>query len=442
MSILGPTCGPLPAYGTVYDTLEQLIESCKSHAVVNGYALVIEYKKPNATNPTRVVLRCSRGRSYRPNKRSEKTDESKKRQGSSQMCGCPVMLAGRKRQNDSKWVTEAYQGTADTSHETHNHAADLSSAFPAFRASQVQSKKAEILRLWNSGIRPSKILTSLREQNDVKDIQLKDIQNLTAKHRREELAGRTPIQWLYDTLQGQGDDYWFKEKRNDQGQVQYLFIAPRTGIELYRRHPFVLKMDCTYKTNRFNMPLLNICGTTSQRKAPNLGICLMPNEQEVSFAWCLRQIQELLEEYNIPRPTCVISDKDLALLNALSKHPFFGLVPHLLCLWHINMNVLAKTKKHFPPGERERGTGVVHQHPQFKIFLQAWKKLLDSPDESTYTERLRQFQSDKEFSPAAVKYAINTWITPWKEKLVICWTNQVCIFFFFFNFSEFIVFYF
>ena len=70
MSIIGPICGPLPAYGTVHDTPEQLIESCKSHAAVNGFALVIEYgyKKPNTTNPTRVVLRCGRGRSYYPNK--------------------------------------------------------------------------------------------------------------------------------------------------------------------------------------------------------------------------------------------------------------------------------------------------------------------------------------------------------------------------------------
>ena len=81
MSIMGPTCGPLSTYGSVYDSLEQLIESCKSHAIVNGYALVIDSKKPNATNPIRVVLRCSRGRSYRPDKRSEETDESKKRQG-------------------------------------------------------------------------------------------------------------------------------------------------------------------------------------------------------------------------------------------------------------------------------------------------------------------------------------------------------------------------
>ena len=74
MSIMRPTCGPLPTYGSVYDSLEQLIESCKSHAIVNGYALVIDSKNPSATNPIRVVLRCSRGRSYRPDKRSEKTD--------------------------------------------------------------------------------------------------------------------------------------------------------------------------------------------------------------------------------------------------------------------------------------------------------------------------------------------------------------------------------
>ena len=35
------------------------------------------------------------------------------------------MLAGRKRQNDSKWITEVYQGSVDTSHEIHNYATDL-----------------------------------------------------------------------------------------------------------------------------------------------------------------------------------------------------------------------------------------------------------------------------------------------------------------------------
>ena len=286
-----------------------------------------------------------------------------------------------------------------------------------------------MLLLNSSIIGPPRILTNLREQHDVKGIQVRDIQNLTAKHRREELAGRTPIQWLYNTLQGQDNEYRFRERLNNGGQVQYLFIAPHSGIELYRRNPFVLKVDCTYKTNRFSMPLLNICGTTSQRKAPNLVIRLMPNEEEPTFAWSFRQIQELLEEYKIPRPTCIINDRDLALLKALHKKPFFGPVPHLLCLWHVNMDVLAKTKKHFPPGVRERGTGVVHRHPQFSIFLKAWKKLLDSLDKNAFTGRLREFQDNKEFPLTAVKYAVNTWITPWKEKLVICWMNKVCIFF-------------
>ena len=245
-------CGPLPAVGLVFNTAKDFIDGAKEHANKNGYDLVISRQNPNSRNPSYISLRCSKGRTYKADKRCVNTEESKRRQGSTQMCGCPALIAARKRQ-DGLWVVEACPGSKQSpvDHSKHNHeAVESPSVFPAVRQQLLQAQKAEILRLWNSGIRPTKILTSLRADSQLLGIRRSDILNLIAKHRSEELRGRTPIEWLYDTLREQSDSYWFREKRDTEGRLQFLFVAPQSGIVLYRLYPYVLKLDCTYKTNR------------------------------------------------------------------------------------------------------------------------------------------------------------------------------------------------
>jgi hypothetical protein len=39
-----------------------------------------------------------------------------------------------------------------------------------------------------------------------------------------------------------------------------LFITDTRSVEYINKHPNVLLLDCTYKTNKFNMLLLNILG--------------------------------------------------------------------------------------------------------------------------------------------------------------------------------------
>ena len=264
-------------------------------------------------------------------------------------------------------------------------------------------------------------MTDLRKNHNL-HITFKDVTNLLAKHRREELAGRTPIQWLYDTLRS-STEYWWKEKRDEAGRVQSLFLVPRTGIELIQLHPFILKFDCTYKTNRFNMPLLNICGASATKSAPSLGCCFLSSETKASYAWTLRQLCDLMQEEQIPLPTCVITDRELALMKALGENPLFGRIPHLLCSWHVNMNVLARTKKHFPPGIK-RGQ-LVERHPDFKNFLQDWNNLVASPDIDSFDKNLQSFQDLHRHPTPAIRYALDTWITPWKEKIVAYWVDQV-----------------
>ncbi|XP_026410785.1 uncharacterized protein LOC113306010 [Papaver somniferum] len=60
-------------------------------------------------------------------------------------------------------------------------------------------------------------------------------------------------------------------------------------------------MDCTYKTNKFEMPLFNIVGKTSTNAHFSVGFCFLKNELEESYVWALNQVKLLYEEGYTPK---------------------------------------------------------------------------------------------------------------------------------------------
>jgi hypothetical protein len=129
-----------------------------------------------------------------------------------------------------------------------------------------------------------------------------------------------------------------------------------------------------------------------------------------------------MTEHSIEAPSSIVTDRDLALIKSLNTR--FPDSQHILCRWHVNMNVLAKTKKWFPAPVRD-SSGVIRRHPQFQEFIQSWNTLLASPTEYIYNQELSKFKA--KYPTAAVKYCTNTWLL-WKENLVACYINQHCHF--------------
>jgi hypothetical protein len=52
--------------------------------------------------------------------------------------------------------------------------------------------------------------------------------------------------WVYD------------HKKDSSGYLTHLFMTSKECLEYAKKHPDILIIDCTYKTNRFEMLLLNI----------------------------------------------------------------------------------------------------------------------------------------------------------------------------------------
>jgi hypothetical protein len=76
-------------------------------------------------------------------------------------------------------------------------------------------------------------------------------------------------------------------------------------------------------------------------------------------------LRDIMAKESIQEPLSIVTDREIALIKALRT--YFPSSQHLLCRWHVNMNVLAKTKKFFPALVKV-GDKVV-RYPQFQQFL-------------------------------------------------------------------------
>lgn len=120
---------------------------------------------------------------------------------------------------------------------------------------------------------------------------VRDIRNALNRQRDAWLGARTPIQGLLDLT---GQHGWaFRTETSSEGTLRSLFLASPGGIELARRFHTVFGIDCTYKTNRFNLPLLHIVGTTNTHKTFTAGLCFMHSEVEEGYVWALEQFKSI-----------------------------------------------------------------------------------------------------------------------------------------------------
>ena len=78
------------------------------------------------------------------------------------------------------------------------------------------------------------------------------------------------------------------------GNVTHLFFASPASIELWKHYPKVLLMDCTYKTNRFNMPLLNIMGSTGLNTSFFIGFAFLSGEMDEDYIWALNALKNVI----------------------------------------------------------------------------------------------------------------------------------------------------
>jgi hypothetical protein len=218
-----------------------------------------------------------------------------------------------------------------------------------------------------SGDALKQIISSIR-QSDEHPITVEDVYNIRKELCLENLAGKTPIEALINRLQtGQ---YKFNYQTDSLGRITHLFWAHPKRIEIFARFPEILLLNCTYKTNRYKMPLFDIIGTTCLNEVFYIEVCFMAKEEEEDYAWALEELRQLMLE-NI-KPKVIGTDRDLALINAIKR--VFLESKQIFCFWHIEKNVLVHASTTFKEEENR------------KRFMKAWVELNDSAISKIYEE--------------------------------------------------------
>ncbi|KAK8938518.1 hypothetical protein KSP39_PZI011074 [Platanthera zijinensis] len=210
---------------------------------------------------------------------------------------------------------------------------------------------------------------------------MRTIYNEKNKLYKKELQGGTPIQFLYKCIRD-AKYISYNHVNHATNNLDSLFFAHPTSIQLSNMFPDVFVMDCTYKTNRYRLPLLSIVGLTST----NMTFTSLPN--------------------------VIVVDREVGLMNAIKVT--FPQTRILLCQVHISRNILAHCKKFFKHGK------------ECEEFLQEWQTLVNSPTISAYNIHLNVMLAKySEKYPNVVNYVMTTWIEPYREYFVSAWIDNL-----------------
>ena len=318
-----------PPHEVEYFSREDLLADVKNHAANNGFAVNI-----NSSRPTKVYLVCDRGTKYR--NRYDLTKETRRRTTGSRLINCPFRCMG-------KLENEIWKLTV--SEPSHNHERSANStAHPSLRRLN-EHQKEQIASWTKAGQSPRAIWTMLRQEDPNLNIHLSDLYNARLRIRHIALAGQTSVQALLEELIGK--NVFHRYKTDSKGHISHLFVAHPRSLEIFCNHHDLILLDCTYNSNRFKMPLLNMVGVTGMSTTIQVALVFMKAEREADYVWALTILREVLGEDSLPE--VMLTDRELALIKAI--HQLFPTTSLFLCRWHINKNVVKACKKHFPSEE-------------------------------------------------------------------------------------------
>ncbi|EED17401.1 Mutator-like element transposase, putative [Talaromyces stipitatus ATCC 10500] len=379
---------------SIYDSREALFESINTWAAVRGYAFIARRSTKEKNGRSTITFACDRA-CIPP------TPRERQRKTTTRGTSCPFSVIAK--ESGEGWTLKH---RPDQRFSIHNHEpSQCPSAHPIHR--QLSGCTSQLVRHSNAGIAPKEIQTLVRQSGSLATRQ--DIYNQIAAARRDSCEGQSPIHALVNQLDKEG--FWSRIQFTPDGHVTAVLFAHPDSLTYLQAYPELLLLDCTYKTNKYGMPLLDMIGVDAAQRSFCIAFAFLSGETEEDYTWALERLKSLYEQCNATLPSVILTDRCLAVINAASA--LFPSAATLICIWHANKAVLARCQPAFPDAEK------------WKEFYRFWHSIINSPIEEVYAERLAEFQ--QKYVPEhleEVGYIKTTWLIPFREKLVRAWVDQ------------------
>jgi hypothetical protein len=134
------------------------------------------------------------------------------------------------------------------------------------------------------------------------------------------------------------EDWAFRYSTMDDSHVDFIFFTPNEMIDIAQASPDVILIDATYRTNKYNLPGIHFMAVTAVGMTASIGLALVANEKEPLYTLAVSTFRELV--MGDAHIEVFLTDDEDALRNAISE--VYPGITQLLCLWHINKNILMK----------------------------------------------------------------------------------------------------
>lgn len=321
---------PFEVEGRRYPTLADLKDAVQRWAGQDGFAVFIRSHHRQRRTAT---LCCRLHGASRCNSNLERRPDTRKRQFRSMKSGCKFRIEARCHL-DGSW-------TLEVAHHGHNHRRFPLGTF--FEHRQLDSTASRRLRsLADESATPVHIHATLQREFPVYRAWLtrRRVADLVADHRGRRGCYNDVEAVLADMRANRHPEDIINVMVDTHGRACGVFFSTRDAQCLTRRFLSTFALDCTYKTNLYKLPLLEIVGTTATGRTFTSAVVLMVSE---STAWYEKALETWRDFMGFDRdqfePRTFFSDRDAALRAAMDT--VFPDTKKLVCLWHIMRNILA-----------------------------------------------------------------------------------------------------
>ncbi|OQE04572.1 hypothetical protein PENVUL_c032G00837 [Penicillium vulpinum] len=266
---------PLPPIDCTYNTAEEGKDAINDFARPHGYAVTSRRSKKTKKGVKKTVrLICDHGRKL--DAYGDRSPAKKRPNTTTIACECPFSIALRLDLEINLW-------RLTIENLSHNYQLSPASTYPTQRALELKYKKVQVETRLQLGRPTRQMLIEIREADPESALISRDIYNTRFKLNEVFLAGRTPIQALLTELPK--DRLWiFKYELDDQSYITALFCIHKTSVAMLKQNPWLISIDCTYKTNRYGLPLLDIVGFAATGILSKFDDEDVPEEQETLSA--------------------------------------------------------------------------------------------------------------------------------------------------------------
>jgi len=345
------------------------------------------------------VFFLCRGGSKTDNKRKGDPRENLK---FTRLIGCPFQARATFHKPSGDWYF-------DVDYPSHNHPPSTDPRAQVQNRRLTPAQFAKVKELSEGGVKPSAILNMLHATKKEGETLLATKNTIYVAKRRvkmESLQGLSPIVHLKNQLGN--SDYSTCVKTDNDGTLKALFFCHHASLELYSAYNTILFADSTYKTNKYKMPLLHLAGVTGNNKSFSVAFCFLAEENVDYYTWALECFNSAISCHHLPPPEIIITDRELALMNAIEK-----VLPntiHMLCTWHIEKNILTNASK------------ITKDPEEVKQIMSHWSNLIKISTTSDFYASFQRFSAL--YNPQFIKYVEKVWI-PLAPRFVNAWTKKL-----------------